>query len=89
MDQDAIIIGVSRETFGKLFGHPPSDDSAMSIGYDFAALDRLMPHPAYGRQSWVCVLNPSPETFEAVKPLLAEAHSRAATRHARGQTTRD
>jgi hypothetical protein len=82
-------IGVSRETFGTLFGHPPGDDSAMGTGYDFAALDRLMPHPAYARQSWVCVLNPSPESFEAVKPLLAEAYSRAATRHARGQTTRD
>jgi hypothetical protein len=60
-----------------------------STDYDFAALDRLMPHPAYARQSWVCVLNPSTETFEAVKPLLAEAYSRVATRHARSQINRD
>jgi len=82
-------IGVSRDTFRALFGHPPSEDRTKSTDYDFAALDRLMPHPAYARQSWVCVLNPSPETFEAVKPLLAEAYSRVAARHASSQTNRD
>jgi hypothetical protein len=78
-------IGVSRDTFRAFLGHPPSAERDTSAGYDFAALDRLMPHPVYARQSWVCVLNPSPETFEAVKPLLAEAHSTVATRHARRQ----
>jgi hypothetical protein len=76
-------IGVSRETFRALFGHLPNEESAES--YDFAALDRVMPHPAYGRQSWVSILNPSPETFETVKPLLAEAHSIVATRYAKRQ----
>jgi len=74
-------IGVSRETFRALFGHPPSGDRTESTDNDFAALDRLMPHPAYARQSCVCVLNPSPDTFEAVKPLLAEAYSIVAARH--------
>ncbi len=82
-------IGVSRDTFRALFGHPPSEDRTNSTSFDFAALDRLMPHPAYARQSWVCVLNPSPETFEAVKPLLAEAYARVVTRHARRQANPD
>lgn len=82
-------IGVSRDTFRALFGHPPGADATKSGGYDFAALDRLMPHPLYAPQSFVCVLNPSPETFEAVKPLLAEAYAIAAARHARRQTSRD
>jgi hypothetical protein len=82
-------IGVGRDAFRALLGHLPSEDSSKSTDYDFAALDRLMPHPAYARQSWVCVLNPSTETFEAVKPLLAEAYSRVATRHARSQINRD
>jgi Family of unknown function (DUF6194) len=69
-------IGVSGDTFRALFG-PRSE-------YDFAALDRLMPHPVYAPQSWVCVLNPTPETFdEVVKPLLAEAYSRVARRQTR------
>jgi hypothetical protein len=82
-------IGVSRDTFRAVVGYPPEEFGAKSDEYDFAALDRLMPHPVYAPQSWVCVLNPSPETFEAVKPLLAEAYSRAASRHAGKQTDRD
>jgi hypothetical protein len=61
-------IGVSRQTFHTLF------DSETAA--DFSALDRLMPHPVYASQWWLCVLNPSQETFEHLKPLLAEAHAR-------------
>jgi hypothetical protein len=82
-------IGVGRDTFRALFGPPPSAEGDKSTDYDFAALDRLMPHPVYAPQSWVCVLNPSPQTFEAVKPLLAEAYSLVAARHARRQATPD
>lgn len=81
-------VGVSRPTFRALFGDPPSEDSTQSTAYDFAALDRLLPHPVYARQSWVCVLNPSPETFESVKPLLAEAYAIVETRHTSKQTNR-
>ncbi|HUY76132.1 MAG TPA: DUF6194 family protein [Ktedonobacterales bacterium] len=82
-------IGVSRGAFQTLFGYLPTAFSAKSAEYDFAALDRLLPHPTYAVQSWVCALNPSAVTFETVKPLLAEAYSRAVSRHERGQTTRD
>ncbi|HEX6797465.1 MAG TPA: DUF6194 family protein [Ktedonobacterales bacterium] len=83
-------IGVSRDTFRALFGYAPGEDAPAGTVYDFAALDRLMPHPVYAPQSYVCVLNPSPETFDAaVKPLLAEAYSRAAAQHAARQTKRD
>lgn len=71
-------IGLSRETFRTLFGSAGEQPAT----YDYAVLDRLMPHPVYAPQSWVCVLNPSRETFEAVKPLLAEAYSRMASRRA-------
>jgi hypothetical protein len=80
-------IGVSRDTFRALFGYLPT--AASTESYDFAAFDRVMPHPAYGRQSWVCILNASAETFETVKPLLAEAYARAAARHTSGQPDRD
>lgn len=75
-------IGVSRDTFRALFGFAPGEDLTESADYDFTAMDQLMPHPVYAPQSFVCVLNPSLETFEAVKPLLAEAHSLAAARYA-------
>jgi len=69
-------IGVGRDGFRTLFGQP----SKLGADYDYAALDTLMPHPVYAPQSWVCVLNPSPATFETVKPLLAEAYAIAAAR---------
>jgi hypothetical protein len=60
-------VGVSKATFVGLFG-------SETPGYDFTALDRLMPHPIYGNVNWLCVLSPSAATFETVKPLLAEAY---------------
>ncbi len=82
-------IGVSRDTFRALFGDRPSDDHTASANQDFAALDRLMLHPVYAPQSFVCVLNPSPETFQVCKPLLAEAYLRATARNASNRTSRD
>ena len=79
-------IGVSRETFQRLFGYLPSKESAKGAEYDYAALDKVMPHPIYAPQAFVCVLNPSPATFERVKPLLAEAYSIVEARHSRQQT---
>ncbi len=82
-------IGISRDTFQALFGFPPSEALTRSGDYNFAALDRLMPHPVYAEQSYVCILNPSAETFETVKPLLAEAYNRAAIRYASRQGKAD
>ena len=86
-------IGISKETYRSLFGTQisqpsPSDaGEATGSGYDFTALDKLMPHPVYGAMYWVCVLNPSAETFqEVVAPLLAEAYDRDVSRHARRAT---
>ncbi len=83
-------IGISKQTFRSLFGEPalPSGrDSAAESGesdYDFTALDQLMPHPVYGRMSWMCVLNPSDETFETkVRQLLAEAYDLAVSKYKR------
>ena len=41
---------------------------------------QIMPHPVYAPQSWVCVLNPSDATFQAVRQLLAEAYDLAVRR---------
>jgi hypothetical protein len=70
-------IGVGRETFERLVGSMDSPD--------YAAVDRLLPHPVYAKQLWISILNPTWAAFEAkVKPLLAEAHGRIA-RPRRGQ----
>ena len=67
-------VGISKKTYDELFG--------AGDNHDFSALDTLMPHPVYGQNHFVCVLNPSDETFESVKPLLAEAYEIAVGRAA-------
>lgn len=76
-------LGVSRQSFQGLFGDQPAPagDAEPAVGaYGFAALDTILPHPVYGQQFWLCVLNPSPKTFETIKPFLAEAYDRAVRR---------
>jgi len=87
-------IGVGRETFRAHFGtelsfpDPNTGGIASDDDYDFAALDRLLPHPVYGRLFWVCILNPSAATFDTtIRPLLAEAYDLAVIRDARRAAT--
>ena len=75
-------IGVGRETFERLVGSIESPD--------YAAFDRVLPHPVYAKQLWISILNPSYETFrEVFLPLLAEAHDRLSAVHARHRTASD
>jgi hypothetical protein len=79
-------MGISKDTFLSLFGSRPPSFGASSddaTAYDFAALDQLLPHPVYGHIYWVCVLNPSTETFQSLKPLLAEAYELAVGKYDR------
>jgi hypothetical protein len=72
-------LGVDKETFERIAGSDPEPD--------YTAFDRLLPHPVYGRQHWISIVNPSDDTYaEVVVPLLALAHDRLAAvraRHAR------
>lgn len=72
-------VGVSKQTFQQLFGA----DEPRVEEYDFTVLDRLMPHPEYAAQSFLCVLSPRPATFEQLQPLLAEAYDLAVKRYHR------
>jgi hypothetical protein len=65
-------VGVSKQTFQSLFGtgSAHSDKGGPEGGYDFTALDCIMPHPVYGKMYWVCVLNPSEETFNTLSSKI-------------------
>lgn len=79
-------IGVSRETYEARFGPPPPGPlqaDPIDTGHDYTRIDVLMPHPIYSPLNWVCVVNPSEATFEALQPLLTEAHAIAGGRHER------
>ena len=69
-------IGVGRETFDRLAGGTEAPD--------YAAYDRILPHPVYAKQRWISILNTSQATFDGVvQALLAEAHDRLAAQRAR------
>jgi hypothetical protein len=69
-------LGVSRGTFERLVGSVTDPD--------YAAPDRLLPHPVYAKQLWISILNPTDATFrDLVMPLLTEAHDRLAAQRAR------
>jgi hypothetical protein len=74
-------VNVSGDTFRSRFGDPPGPTDV-----DFAALDQFMPHPVYGQQSWVSIINPGDANRAAVEAMLTEAHDRVARRH-RGRNT--
>ena len=65
-------LGLPKARFAELF--PPGRD------HDHRALDVVMPHPVYGGQYWVCVLNPD-ASWPATQGLLREAHALAARRY--------
>lgn len=64
-------------TFQKMFGSIPKRPPAggvVDMAYDFTQLDVIMPHPVYAWMGWICVLNPSKETFGQLKPLIQESY---------------
>lgn len=65
-------IGLPKALFEARFAEPHP--------VDHAALDVVMPHPEYGRQHWVCVLNPQ-RTLDDVAALLEHAHAFAVRKH--------
>jgi hypothetical protein len=70
-------MGVDRETFERVA-------AAAGSAPDYTAADRVMPHPVYAAQLWICIVNPSERTFrEVVMPLLRIAHDRLAKQRAR------
>ena len=73
-------IGVGPSTFRAFFGPEPFPKDPAESGYDFTALDTVMPHPVYGSMFWLCVLNPSADTFLVLQPFLEEAREVALDR---------
>ena len=79
-------LGLRKETYVRRFGplpaRPPKGGTA-AVEADFAARDRLIPHPVYAWMGWAAVLNPSEATFEAMKPLIQESYEYAREKFAK------
>jgi Family of unknown function (DUF6194) len=72
-------IDLGRDEFQRQFGYPPAKLADHRSGIDFTQLDRLMPHPMYGRQAWASIINPSTRRPD-IDQLISQAHGRAAQR---------
>ena len=73
-------LGVRKSTFIKQFGSIPKREAAGGVAlmnYDFSSLDQIIPHPVYAWMSWICVLNPSTDKFDELKPLIQESYEYA------------
>jgi hypothetical protein len=55
-------------------------DAIDPANYDFTIVDRIMPHPHYAAQHFVCVLNPGEATLTRVHEMLGEAYELAVRR---------
>lgn len=72
-------LGVDKATFERIAG--------AATDPDYTATDRLLPHPVYAAQRWICIVNPGETTFrEVVVPLIAHAHDRLAAQRKRHAT---
>jgi hypothetical protein len=70
-------MGVDRATFERVAAEAGEDP-------DYTVVDRVMPHPVYAAQRWICIVNPSEPTFrDVVIPLLTLAHDRLTDQRSR------
>lgn len=79
-------LGVRKSTFIRMFGEVPKRPGAgrvVEMDHDFSAVDQILPHPVYAWMGWICVLNPSENTFAALKPYIQEAYEYAKEKFAR------
>ena len=70
-------VGIRKSTFIKRFGYIPQRPPAgeiIKMDFDFTSLDTILPHPVYAWMGWICVLNPSVQTFEECKLLIQESY---------------
>ncbi|MEV0966187.1 DUF6194 family protein [Streptomyces sp. NPDC049910] len=73
-------IRVDRAVFEELTGE---EQRNLGRPRDYAATDRVMPHPVYGALGWISVVNPGASTRNTVLRLLRDAHDAARARYER------
>lgn len=79
-------LGLTKTTYTSLFGPVPTErdaDWVLDSGHDYSERDKLMPHPFYAAQHWVCIV--SPTDLAPLLPLLTEAYEFAARKYANHQ----
>jgi Family of unknown function (DUF6194) len=70
-------IGVSKESYQKLFGTKPKrppKGGIVETGHDFTELNVITPHPIYAWLHWIAILNPTQDSLHILKPILDETY---------------
>lgn len=70
-------LGIRKNTFLRMFHKipgRPAKGGIVDMRYDFSAINQVLPHPVYAWMGWICIMNPTKETFEELKPLIEEAY---------------
>lgn len=70
-------IAVGRTVYEQLIGYPPAEHEYHADRFDYAATDKILPHPVHSIRGWVCIVNPGEATAEQARSLLVGAHARA------------
>ncbi len=81
-----INFGLPKPIFLELFQtlpKRPEQGCMIDDDYDFEALDTLTPHPVYGWMAWVCILTPSQQTWDDLKPLLTQSYDLCRIKYAK------
>jgi Family of unknown function (DUF6194) len=71
-------IGVSKESYQKLFGTKPKrppKGGIVDTGHDFTELNKITPHPIYAWLHWIAILNPTQHSINILKPILDETYT--------------
>lgn len=79
-------VGLRKNTFQRIFGSVPKrpgKGGTVDIDCDFSESDIILPHPIYAWMGWICILNPSYESFEELKPFINEAYEYAKEKYTR------
>lgn len=70
-------IEVGKEKFEELFGFRPKEYDQNRSKFDFTAVNQLFPHPLYGKNGWVSIINPENKSTDMVDSLLDFSLKRA------------
>ncbi|MGY1994277.1 DUF6194 family protein [Mycolicibacterium fortuitum] len=79
-DRWRLNIHVGRSAFIELLGADPRHEP---VSVDFAAVDRVLPHPVHAAQGWISIINPAAKTEALAVFLLGNAHGAARRRATR------
>lgn len=75
-------IEVGKMKFEELFLMKPEEFQAKRNEFNFATIDRFFPHPIYGSNGWISIVNPGHESIDEVNALLTFSLEQALARFA-------